>query len=236
MVANTRASVNLTDWYKWNTIYTNTTTTNLVWNEWIVPNTTTISTGNVIWNDWVINGIIDRRSFAYNGVAGYSLEMAVPPSAAWNAHPQDEWNAHTQDEWAEIRRRHDAQAAERDKVNAAARVEGSRLLAMVLNEAQQATLEAGRYFDLVGASGQRWRVRYGTSGNVLALDDDGREIMAICAHPRIWDDNGGYLPTEDVLVGQALHLIHDDSTFLAKANVHRGDRWSPALAPALRAA
>lgn len=136
--------------------------------------------------------------------------------------------------WRELQAQQDARLAEQDRLNAAAITQASNLLAMVLDAVQQESLAARRCFEVVGSSGQLWRLYRGTSGNVKAIGVDGQEIMAICAHPALWDDeHNGHLPMEDVLAAQALHLMHDDREFLCKANVHRGSRYSLDLVPAL---
>lgn len=209
-------------WYQWNTTATTSATTMATtWNNW-----TTTYTGT--WAPQA--GLCIRNNTIATNQIQWLTDEGVPREQVV-AVP-----GRTPDEWAEIQARQDAAQAERDKVNAAARAQGARLLDMILDGDQRQDLKALRYFDVIGSSGQRWRIRWGTSGNVLALDERGEIIMAICAHPAMWDEAGGYLPTEDVLAAQALHLIHDDVAFLHRANVHRGSRHHVELAPALRAA
>lgn len=196
------------NWYTWNTTYT-TTTTNTNWNSWNSTLSQT-STGGITY------------ATTWEPHAGY-LDQSRP-------------NQHTQEEWAAIQAEHDIRRAERDKIEAAAHAEGRALLEMILDANQRQDLHALRHFDVVGASGQLWRIAYGTSGNVEAIDDKGNSIIRVCAHPRLRDFEDevvGYLPTEDVMAAQALHLVHDDSEFLRTANVHRGTRRSIQLAPAL---
>lgn len=185
-----------------------------LWTTWGKAYFTTVTsstTSNLVWDNWN----------AWTATTGTAF--AQPRS-------------YTEREvgWRELQAQQDARLAEQDRVNSAAIAQASNLLAMVLDSQQLRDLQARRHFDLVGASGQLWRLYRGTSGNVKAIGADGLEIMAICAHPALWDDEHyGHLPTEDVLAAQALHLMHDDREFLRKANVHRGSRYSLDLVPAL---
>jgi hypothetical protein len=190
--------------------------TGQMWKQWNATYTTTSASttvSNQLWDTW------NWTPTNYSVYANYDNPQII-------VHPDD---------WAEMERCNNERRAERAELKADARTEASNLLAMVLTPDQRQDYEAHRYFDVLGSSGQLWRIHHGTSGNVRAVDVRGKEIMAICAHPEMWDGDG-YLPTEDVLAAQALHLMHDDSTFLSKANIHRGDPRSLALVPALRAA
>ena len=205
-------------WFQWTTTNTITTAiTTQVWQNWNVPYTATTSPW--LTADEVALGAAHRAAEA----------LARVRDEPGPLDPRYDWRAEEQ-EINDARR-------EREEQTAAARAEGGRLLTMVLNPVQRAELARHRWFEVLGRSGQLWRVHHGVSGNVRAIGPDGSEIMAICAHPAMWDnEHRSYLPTEDVMAAQALALMHDDRDFLAKANVHRGSRFSPDLAPTLRLA
>ena len=92
------------------------------------------------------------------------------------------------------------------------------------------------YFHVVGSKGNLYRIIKGSSGNirrVISRDDAGRGEAAFCVHSVHRLDAtlatemglvGGYLPHEDHMIQQMLHLQMDEETILAKANVHWGTR------------
>lgn len=135
----------------------------------------------------------------------------------------------TEAEWEAIRVENERLRAERDAVQAEARREARRLLEVVLTPEQLKTYDKLGYFDVRGSEGGVFRIKHGTSGNVSQLVD-GATINRLCAHPRLLDhraDEGegvGYLPTEDVVLSQALSLMHDELGFVGTANVHAGQR------------
>jgi hypothetical protein len=206
-------------WYQWNNTYTTTTsTTTAIWEDWITRTNTNITT--------TTGATYPLRDYLWG-----STEVRSPIIRSHQRFDR------TDAEWAQIEREQAEARAERDRLTTAARTNASQLLALVLDASQQMMLAAKQYFEVVGSSGQLWRVHYGTSGNVKAIGIDGQEIMAICAHPAMRDQKrGGYLPTEDVMAGQALGLMHDDASFLRIANIHRGAHRRLELVPALRAA
>lgn len=111
----------------------------------------------------------------------------------------------------------------------AAKVAEQTLLSLLSKE-QVEEYRKSRSFTVRGSRGSRFRVKHGTSGNVVQLDSLGREVAGHCAHPEITvtDSKGqrlGWLPTEDVMLHQMLALSADEESFLAVANTHwRGAR------------
>lgn len=184
------------------------------WTTW--NQTWTSATTTSTWIAWQSTGTGSVSISPRDG--GYVTHPAPYPAGGW-------------DQVAEMRAQ---ERAQRDVDQAGAREAAERLLLSLLSEEQRAQYVERDSIDVVGSSGQRWRIHQGTSGNVEALTEDGRMILRVCAHPRLWDaKNEGYLPTADVMTAQLLALRADDKAFLAKANIHqRGART--ALAPGLR--
>ena len=83
---------------------------------------------------------------------------------------------------------------------------------------QQQDLEKKGYFQ-VTVGKRRFRIRRGTSHNVIEVNKQGRKIRTFCAHP----DN---VPVPDVMLAQKLALEIQPSVFFSVANAsdRRGDR------------
>lgn len=191
-------------WYSWNTTRTwSTNTTTNTWVEWNSPFATTMtSTTNIL-------------TFGSGQVTPAELYRV-------DGRPVFIEDQRTEAEWAAIREIRETERRIRERANRAARVEASKLLAMVLTKPQMADYQAKKYFDVVGSEGGIYRISHGTSGNISQIVD-GREINRLCVHPVLYDD-GGYLPTEDCLAAQALALMHDERGVVNRANVHAGVR------------
>lgn len=85
------------------------------------------------------------------------------------------------------------------------------LLLACLSDAQREAFEAHGYFEVVTASGQRYRITRGWGGNVLLIVND-KPAARFCIHP------SQYVPEEDNMLAQKLLLEHDEPTFLRTAN------------------
>ena len=92
------------------------------------------------------------------------------------------------------------------------------LLRRYLSAEQQQDLEKKGYFQ-VTVGKRRFRIRRGTSHNVIEVNKQGRKIRTFCAHP----DN---VPVPDVMLAQKLALEIQPSVFFSVANAsdRRGDR------------
>ncbi len=104
-------------------------------------------------------------------------------------------------------------AAERE-AHDTARARAEELLQRHLAPEQRRTLAEHRWFDVVAASGARYRIHRGRSHNVRRLDAGGREVRSYCAYPRM------LVPEGDVLLAQKLMLELAEDRFLAVANSH----------------
>lgn len=192
------------------------------WNAWNQQRTWSTTSSTTIWAEWgntyfttTTNGV------NFNRLTGrvWPVDQVVPQNPVQlNPQPPEE-------HWNDIRARQEAARIDREAngVFAAARVEATKLLGMVLDGAQMADYAAKRHFDVVGSEGGVYRIFHGTSGNIRQLVD-GEIVNRLCVHPRLRDDDGGYLPTEDCLAAQALALMHDERGAVNRANVHSGRR------------
>lgn len=187
------------------------------WSQTFASSTITLTN---VWNSWsnsTATTSTNFRTFA-NSLDPWRNADAVVPAAPVLLNPPEE-------HWNDLRARHEAARIDRDAdaTRAAARVEASKLLAMVLSPGQLITYEKDKYFDVVGSEGGVYRIFHGTSGNIRRLID-GQMVNRLCVHPRLRGDDGGYLPTEDCLAAQALALMHDERGAVGLANVHAGAR------------
>jgi hypothetical protein len=120
---------------------------------------------------------------------------------------------HTAREREEQRERRIARSQAQDRART--------LLLSFLSPDQRRSLEANNAFIITAASGQRYRIRPGTIGNVdvLAADNDNQKIHSLCFHQRNYLD----VPVEDVMLAQMLHLLDDEESVKRIANVHRNN-------------
>lgn len=111
---------------------------------------------------------------------------------------------------------------QRRTVRATARSRSEETLLSFLDEQQRADYLATGAFDVTGSAGGRYRIRKGSSGNVVYLDPVTHlRIGTLCAHPSM---NEQWLPDPDVALAQMLALMTDEPNFCGIANVHWGVR------------
>jgi len=213
-------------WYAWNHTQTwSTSTTTNVWVDW---NTGYATTTNGTWNQWqTLYSYGSIRVHTMAELNGLRFEYDTTPLRA-DGRPAF---IPAEEHWDDIRARNEAARLNReaDAARVEARANAHKLLALVLSKAQMADYAAHRYFDVVGSEGGLYRIEHGTSGNIRQLVD-GQIVNRLCVHPRLRDDDGGYLPTEDCLAAQALALMHDERGAVNRANVHAGRRHLRAVA------
>ena len=95
--------------------------------------------------------------------------------------------------------------------NQAALARARALLDRALTPEQRRDLFARGYFEVKGKR-FTYRIREGHTGNVDALDSDGRVISRLCAHPL------RRVPVYDVMLAQKLWIETDESMFLKEAS------------------
>jgi hypothetical protein len=111
------------------------------------------------------------------------------------------------------------QAALHQEKTRVARFRARSLLLEVLDDHQRREYDEHKRFHVRGSRGRRYCVvaddRVGVVANVNVVDEAGKVLAVLCAHP-------SGLPLEDSWTAQKLALECDEELFLATANVHRG--------------
>ena len=180
-----------TTWLAWTgDTGTAATISDTTWLLWTTSDTSTSSwSSNGTWQGWITYAYVDERTD----------EQKAADEARWAA------------EHAETQRKAN-EALERQR---AATDRAKKLLASMLTKQQREQLQRDRFFEVIAkASRRRYRIRYGTHGNVKLLNDKGEEVISYCGQP-----NG--VPTEDAMLAQKLQIEHDEDTFLRLANATR---------------
>ncbi len=93
-----------------------------------------------------------------------------------------------------------------------ARAKGLALLKQWLTPEQRAQYERDQSFEVIGASGRRYRIRHGRQMNVDQLDKKGRKVAGWCFLPV------GQLVAGDCMLAQKIALETDDTAALKIAN------------------
>jgi hypothetical protein len=89
-----------------------------------------------------------------------------------------------------------------------------RLLVRNLTPTQRHQLARHDYFEVIGgASGTRYRIRYGPTLNVETFDKNGRRQHMLCFAPK------GYLPIGDIMLAQKIALELFEADAIKVANV-----------------
>jgi len=188
-----------TTWYSWNTGYdAGTATSDGTWYAWNSnawnSNTGTATTTNDVWLRW--NGQYWQAS------TPQPARELTPAELQEQARIEREYEDRLLREAAECRRR----AEEAD-----ARAE--LLLKANLQAEQLQEFEKRREFTVISQDGQRrYRVRRGWQHNVERIDEAGKRLHTLCAHPR------ERVSELDNMLVQKLWLEHDEEDFLQIAN------------------
>jgi hypothetical protein len=92
-------------------------------------------------------------------------------------------------------------------------VRGLRLLRSWLSPEQRAQFDALGYFDVIGgASGKKYRIKFGMCANILELGDDGTPKVGWCVVP------DACLVAGDVMLAQKIALETSEIVTLSSAN------------------
>ena len=87
-----------------------------------------------------------------------------------------------------------------------------KLMQRWLSDAQREQFDTRGYFDVIGShTRRRYRIRAGTSTNIVELDGVGRSIAGWCFVP------AESLPTGDVMLAQKIALENDEESALKVA-------------------
>ena len=92
-----------------------------------------------------------------------------------------------------------------------AKERAEKLLRSCLSPQQQDELERLHHFHLI-VGNKRYRINRGRSRNIQLIDETGKVVKHLCAHPR------EYVPDADTMLAQKLMLETDEESFLKIAN------------------
>lgn len=87
-----------------------------------------------------------------------------------------------------------------------------KILTENLTEEQKAQLARDRFFVVRGSKGRNYRVNRGRARNIEVLDENGKAVERLCAHPGI------HCPDADTMLAQKLMLETDEDAFQRIAN------------------
>lgn len=208
-------------WQVWNDIYTctlNVTATAAT------TNTTAITASTWgAWNVQFVEGMENRIISATNTLVGEPINVSTAGTmntmiwTAWNEQLIDMRNA-TEEQVREANRRTEEYRARQVLVEAeraSAKDRAERLLREHLTPKQREELQQKGHFTLeLLSKGQRklYRIERGRSRNVKQVDDSGRVIKTLCAHPI------AAVPDADTMLAQKLMLEGSEDEFLRIAN------------------
>jgi hypothetical protein len=179
-------------WYSWTTT---ASTVEYTWKAWVVD-ATSCSDATTVWTTW--NTSTASGSYVVSA-DGYVDKRTAEQKAADEAR------------WAAEREQVRVRAAEAEVVRKAARAKARKLLESLLTEAQRESLAKRKFFEVVAQSGRRYRIKEGTHGNVVELNDDGKEVMRWCGQP-------GGVPDYDANAAQMLQLRFAEAEFRRLSN------------------
>lgn len=188
-----------TTWGHWNYSYVTSdstaTTADYTWAAWN-STTTATSTGDAVWYYWNLDTGEARQ---------YQPRQQTPEELAETARVAREYQAELQ-----------RQAAEQNRIAEEAELRAAALLKENLAPAQREEYDREKFFTVISKDGRRrYRVNKGWSHNVEEIDESGKKIATLCAHPV------EAVPAHDNMLAQKLMLEHDEERFLRIANRKR---------------
>lgn len=175
---------------------------NDIWTGWTTPNSTIVigaTTSSLVWSGWVTA----NNQHVYQNAADIYRAGVLPQP--------------TEEELAEREQRRleaIARQAERQREEAEANQKAETLLLENLSLVQQEEYRSEKHFHVISRSGKRYRVNYGSTGNVLELVED-KPVSRFCIHPR------EQVPHADTMLAQKLLLETDEVAFRRIANITR---------------
>lgn len=180
-------------WTAWNTSNATTCNTTGIWCDW---NQTTAATTNAattinVWQNWAQTG-------------SYTIVRQAPYVAPVETAEQKAIREEQQKRYRE-------EQAERERQRKLAAEKAEKLLKDWLDEQQLKEFEKERQFHVISAEGKRFRLKFGTHGNVEELDERGKAVARYCIQPDA-------VPTGDAVLAQKLMLETDEKAFRKIAN------------------
>lgn len=182
---------------------------------YVVTSNVTCSDNIITWANWnqdYINGLTTATSSIISDSVWIYWNQGWVPGAGTNYQTSEEIAAQTAIMYAaEAERQARQRVASRAREESRLRAE--ELLLQNLDKEQAAQFQRERAFEVyTQGRTKRYRVGYGTAGNVSLLDGKGVVVAKFCIHPEV------ACPTEDVMLAQKLLLETDEGTFLKIAN------------------
>jgi hypothetical protein len=165
------------------------------------PGTGSSATAIRVWQEWNV------PQEARESTRRASAEQRE----AWRRMEQEQRQQEERQQEEETRARWKREAEERAKGKAAADKRAEELLRSCLTLQQQEELDRLNHFHLL-VGDRRYRIKRGRTRNIELLDEAGRPIKKLCAHP------GEYVPDADTMLAQKLMLETDEEAFLKLAN------------------
>lgn len=226
-------------WVQWNQTYTMATSTmsttgaasNAVVELWTNSSTSsTLPPTQKIWTAWNQKYVATSVTTSATGNNGWLLTAhdfqatsSVNPWPSWNEAYTASWRqlsstvisaeeVAAQEQWRAARREESIRA---EGERALARERAQTLLRDNLSAAQREELAAKGHFTITileGEARRTYRIKKGRSRNVQQVDDRGRVLKTLCAHPMI------ACPDEDTMLAQKLWLETREREFLQVAN------------------
>jgi hypothetical protein len=221
-----------TYWGRWVTIdYMDATTTanDTVWESWTTTGGTAATTLTVdaLWQTWWTER--EQRQMQ---------EPAAIDNAGRQVNQRGAGRQYTQAEHDEYEREREAWRRGNEE-RRQQRIEAERIAEELLVAHLPAELaeewQSNQQLIIEGQSGTRYGIKRGRVHNIVELDDEGKVVNNLCCLPKAVD--GDHLPDGDILLGQILHLKHNEDEFRRVANITRpygDDLWTPRVVAAGR--
>lgn len=177
-----------------------------IWTGWTSGTAATCSTAGDTWGYWTASST--AATSATVAVANCSTTWGGW-TAGYSYAPARQITARDREEAERSRRENEQIIARRETERKAAEKTAEELLVRFLSDEQKKEYREGRQFHVAAGSGRRYRVKYGSAGNVYELDDQGREAARLCAHPI----SSVGVPHPDAMLAQLLMLRTDEEKF-----------------------
>lgn len=204
-----------TTWAGWNQQYSIEVSLPQTWQAWncgYTVVTLTGTTGQTTWADW-------NLAFANQAAYGLTAAQEIIPTiwGAWNGIRETEEQRRAREaQQAALRTQQEEAMRQRSEEQKAAKQKAEKLLLKTLNWRQRRQYRRDRSFCLRSEKGNRYRIEFGSHGNVKLIDKKtGRVRTSYCAAPI------GNVPAEDAMLAQMLMLKTDEAAFTQVANATR---------------
>ncbi len=206
-----------------------TSSTWTVWNSGSTTATSVTSSTNVIWPLWV-DGTGEGATFTTTNLTGTVWLQWAGTGSNTTYIRQHELTEEEILRAAERQRRYESERPAREAARieeaakadeqwkkqreekAAADKRAEELLLRHLDAEQRESYAAEKAFHVVSATGKRYKIRNGWSGNVDEINEAGQAFMRYCIHPKIG------VPTPDNMLAQKLMLETREDDFRRIAN------------------